>query len=49
MKKLERRLFEGFDAYGCASSGDDFVSLFEQAVYSKAKDLQYKAKAQKKS
>lgn len=49
MKKLEHRLFEGFDAYGCASSGDDFTSLFEQAVYSKAKDLQYKAKAQKKA
>jgi len=49
MKKLEHRLFEGFDAYGCASSGDDFTSIFEQAVYSKAKDLQYKAKAQKKA
>lgn len=49
MRKLEHRLFEGFDAYGCASSGDDFASLFEQAVYSKAKDLQYKAKAQKKA
>ena len=49
MRKLEHKLFEGFDAYGCASSGDDFASLFEQAVYSKAKDLQYKAKAKKKA
>lgn len=50
MRKFEHRLFEAYDGNGCksVSSEDDFTSIFEQAVYSKAKNLQYKAKAKAK-